>query len=264
MFSNSLRTFFPRSLGNAAVDLLFPPRCVICQQPLSGKNHDRPLLLCWTCRKTIRGNLLSRCLRCAVGTLPNGLIDGLCLPCRRQPPAFLSTITLGDYEGKLRELVLHVKRGRNSPLAFALADFLFMSNMENLGECAPDVVVPVPTHWRRRLVRGGSSPEVLASRLAAKLRILDEPRLVRRIRHTLPQAGLTVRQRPRNVKGAFRVARGFGIRGVSVLLVDDIMTSGSTCHETASVLIEAGAKSVGIAVLARAQMPRFIKEAATR
>jgi ComF family protein len=108
-------------------------------------------------------------------------------------------------------------------------------------------------HWMRRLVRGINNPDVLADLLS---RHLDAPLatagLVRR-RNTLPQKDLSPRERRLNVRGAFRVRKGYNVKGAHVLLVDDILTTGATASEAARVLKRAGAATVGVAVLARAE-----------
>lgn len=115
-----------------------------------------------------------------------------------------------------------------------------------------DLVVPIPMHWSRRIRRGTNSSEILAESVAGTLRApLLLGVLVRR-RNTLPQKDLKPRERFRNVRGAFGVKPGYDFRGLRVLLVDDILTTGATCSEAAGTLLRSGAASVAAAVLARA------------
>jgi ComF family protein len=113
--------------------------------------------------------------------------------------------------------------------------------------------VPVPLHWTRRLFRGANSPETVAEVLAAKLRAAFEPELVRCRRRTRPQRTLSRADRSANVRGAFTVASDIRLDGARVLLVDDILTTGATCNEIGRALRRAGAASVSVAVLARAE-----------
>lgn len=117
----------------------------------------------------------------------------------------------------------------------------------------PDIAVPVPMHWKRQLTRGTNSAEILAMEIARNLGIPAVPRLLTRCRNTLPQKDLQPKERIGNVRGAFRLTTGYAIQGARVLLIDDILTTGATCRETAGVLRRAGARSVIVAVLARAE-----------
>ena len=113
-------------------------------------------------------------------------------------------------------------------------------------------MVPVPLHWRRRWRRGYNQSEALARPIAARLRLPFRPgSWLRRIRNTPEQKGSGMAaERLENVRGAFRVA-GAELAGRTVLLVDDVLTTGSTASEAARTLRRAGAKRVVVAVLAR-------------
>jgi ComF family protein len=124
-----------------------------------------------------------------------------------------------------------------------------------LREAGADLVVPVPMHWARRFQRGVNSPELMARELARFLGVEVGLRALARRRRTAPQADLSPRQRFRNVRDAFRVRASYDIQGRSVLLVDDILTTGATSSEAARMLKEAGAARVVVAVLARAAGP---------
>jgi ComF family protein len=162
-------------------------------------------------------------------------------------------VRLGTYQGALRTAVLRVKRAGERPLAVALGDLLAQSAEARLKVLAPDVVVPVPMHWTRRMWRGGNSPDAVAERLAVQLGVPARGGLLVRRRRTAPQASLSPARRAANVRGAFRAARHPDLRGARVLLVDDIMTTGATVNEAAKTLSKAGVSFVGVAVLARAE-----------
>ncbi len=113
------------------------------------------------------------------------------------------------------------------------------------------LVVPVPLHWRRRWNRGYNQAAALARELAAGLRVRFAPDLLWRVRNTPQQAQPTASARRENVKGAFAVKSGAKLTGETVLLVDDVMTTGSTAGEAARTLRAAGAARVVVGVLAR-------------
>jgi predicted amidophosphoribosyltransferase len=108
----------------------------------------------------------------------------------------------------------------------------------------------VPLHWWRRWRRGYNQSEALARRVARTLSSTCRPQALRRVRNTGPQTAQTLAGRRANVRGAFRARRGVEVGGKTILLVDDVLTTGSTCHEAARALCAAGAGRVVVAVLA--------------
>ncbi len=135
----------------------------------------------------------------------------------------------------------------------AVGHLLWLRRGAPLVALQADLLVPIPMHWRRRLLRGANSPELLADRLARRLGVPVANRLLIRCRNTKPQADLKPKERFGNVRGAFRTAKGYGLQGARVVLVDDVLTTGATCSEGAKVLKQAGASMVGVAVVARAE-----------
>jgi ComF family protein len=113
-----------------------------------------------------------------------------------------------------------------------------------------DAVVPMPLHWRRRFERGFNQATLIAAQVARR-RNIPVLHAVRRVRATRTQTGLTNAKRRDNVSGAFRIERGRSVKGLRILLVDDVMTTGATGSSCGSVLKRAGAKSVTLLTLAR-------------
>ena len=166
---------------------------------------------------------------------------------------FDTAVPLGGYDGELRQAVLRMKRPSGEPLSAVMGRVLGRLRGEALEAFRPDLAMPIPMFWARRLRRGTNSAEILAESLVAVLRLpLSVGVLVRR-RNTLPQADLSPRERFRNVRGAFGVKAGYNFSGLRVLLVDDILTTGATCSEAAQVLRQVGAEAVAATVIARAQ-----------
>jgi ComF family protein len=149
--------------------------------------------------------------------------------------------------------VLRIKRPHDRALAVALADLLAERSAQALVAAGIEVVVPVPMHWTRRAWRGANSPETIAARLAARLRVPLATELLVRRRRTAPQASLSAPKRRANVRGAFRVRPHADLLGARVLLVDDILTTGATLNEAAKTLANAGSGEITVAVLARAE-----------
>ena len=238
-----------RRAGRAGVNLLFPPQCAFCQTEITVAG-DGPLL-CEGCLLQFAPDLRPRCGRCGQ-LVPEGFeTEESCNGCRGRRLRFDSVTTLRAYDGELRRAVLRMKRAAFDPLAMALGDWLADRLAKPLAALQSDLVVPVPMFWFRRAQRGTNSPEMLAGQISARLS-LPTRRLLRRTRHTQPQAGLSAPQRRKNVRGAFRSRGGRRLDEARVLLVDDVLSTGATCSEAARALRESGAARVDVVVVARA------------
>jgi ComF family protein len=229
------------------LDLIFPPECAHCRQPIESSALG---LLCAECRSTLVDRRVA-CPRC--GSLRRASADADCLVCRDERFAFESVLRLGPYEGVLRLAVLRIKRPEHRALALALGDLAAGELCAALAAWQPDAVVPIPMHWSRRMWRGANSPHSIGQRLAAHLSIPLADHLLVRRRRTAAQVSLSPRQRRANVRGAFRARAHRDLPGARLLLVDDVMTTGATVHEAAKTLVQSGAAAVAVVVLARAE-----------
>ena len=242
------------------VDLFCPPQCVVCghfpewaEDSPTIADPDR-LLLCGRCRKLIVEDESLLCPRCAsplAHSCPEATGCGIC---RNEKFHFDSAAALGEYQLPLSKQILSMKRETEGVLAETFALLLCREREDRLISIGADLVIPVPMHALRRLVRGVNSAELIARVVAAHLGIDCRTNIVRRIRWTVRQATLSGDLRRKNILGAFRVFPRYRneIDGKKILLVDDVMTTGATCSEVARVLREAGAAAVHVAVLARA------------
>ena len=212
------------------------------------------LLLCEPCQELLVGTSSIRCLRC--GSIVSALAGQNCLNCHKQRLRFDRVVTLGAYSGELRRSILQLKSAGHESLALALGTLLATRERASLQDAQAEAVLPIPMHWSRRLVRRTNSAEQLAAVIAAQLDVPLWHRPLRRVRATRKQGPMLRTERIRNVRGAFRVSRDFDVRGKRLVLVDDILTTGATCHEAAKVLKRAGAAAVTVAVLARADTLR--------
>jgi ComF family protein len=162
-------------------------------------------------------------------------------------------VALGVYEGTLRDLCLQLKRERNAWLAPWLSGLLVEARSEALARVPADSwVIPVPLHWRRRLERGYNQADELASGLARRLK-LPIRRLLRRRVATPKLAKLGQTARSDLMHGVFRARAHPGLAGRTVVLVDDVLTTGATCGEAARALKRAGAVKVIVLVVARTE-----------
>lgn len=161
--------------------------------------------------------------------------------------------SFGFYEGTVRALVLVFKYGKVETLAAPLSEMLARALPR---ERRFDVIVPMPMHKRRQRDRGFNQAELLARHLSRRSGI---PCVLaaKRSKNTTPQAGLTSHKRRTNVQGAFEALRPEAIRGKSVLLIDDVLTTGATASACGSVLRRNGAASVTVLTVARADRRMF-------
>lgn len=241
-----------RPLRDAVLNVTFPAACVGCQAELAVRDSGAgEALVCEECLCDLALFSGQTCLQCGAKT--SGAAGDLseCGVCRGVKLWFDEAVALGEYGGLLREWLLRMKTSRGDLMSLAMGRLIWHRYRARLVEFQPDVVVPVPMHWRRRWSHGTNSAAVIAEVLADNLNAPLAPRLLRRLRHTPPQFSLPPSQRRANVRRAFAVRSGYHLERANVLLVDDILTTGSTCSEAARALKRAGATRVMVAVAAR-------------
>jgi len=224
-------------LGCRFLDLLFPPRCIVCRRPGTW--------LCEGCLSSLPYIGDPFCQRCGMP-----LREGrLCVRCRCRPLRVEGIRSVFLFEGPVRVAVHRLKyRGRRSlaePLGALMADWWAQHPAEI------DLVVPVPLHPRRLRQRGYNQAALLAAVLAGRIQQPLAEGVLFRVRYTRPQMELKEVERRRNVRGAFR-GRDGTVRGRRILLVDDVCTTGATLEACADALRKAGAAEVWALTLARA------------
>ena len=228
-------------------DLVFPRTCLVCSAGFDPLRD--PHSICPACRKEILDDPFEACPRCAGSIGLYTATEEGCPRCRDDRFSFDRAFRLGPYAGELRDVVLRMKDGSGEALAETVGHLWAAARAEQFRATGCTVVVPVPLHWRKRFVRGYNPAAALARSIAAELG-LGYRNLLRRTRNTPRQTDQTPEHRRTNVKGAFAVAPGQKAQDVRVLLVDDVLTSGSTCSAAAEVMRAAGAAQVTAAVLA--------------
>jgi ComF family protein len=181
-------------------------------------------------------------------------LDKGCSECRGRPLGFDAAIAMGYHEGPCRRLCLKLKNEREAWLAPWMSGLLAEARGAELALLPADAwVVPVPLHWLRRLYRGYNQSDALAQSLARRLG-LEPRRPIRRIKYTERLVGMNLTRRAEIMRGAFEVhaRQGPDLKGRTILLVDDVLTTGATTGAAARALKRAGAKRVVVAVLSRA------------
>ncbi|WP_337174024.1 ComF family protein [Paludisphaera sp.] len=243
-----------RAVGEAVCDLVFPWRCTLCQA--AGPAVRGPF--CDPCRADLLSEAVayraSSCPRCALPVGPYADLSGGCSECRGKSLGFDAAVALGPHRddgAPWRDFVLKLKDERGAFLAPALGSLWGEARREDFEALPPDALVaPVPQHWFRRLRRRYNQADVLARALAAVLR-REARDVLRRVKYTPHLVGRTRQDRDAVMRGAFAARRGADLKGRTVVLVDDVLTTGATLGSAARALKRAGARGVMVVAVSR-------------
>ena len=233
------------------LDLVYPRSCEICGGPCGAADG----YLCWNCRSDIRyhepTNFCSRCGRPFPGTAPANQF--VCTACREHPPRFLAARSAAHFTGVVHDAVIHFKYHRALWLVPVFADLLEACVRTHYARVRFDALCPVPLHPLRFRERGFNQSELLANALSRRLGVPCLAHALVRSRYTETQTRLKADQRRQNVAALFNSnpAHRDILRDRSILLVDDVMTTGSTVNDATRALLEAGAAEVRVATIAR-------------
>lgn len=190
------------------------------------------------------------CPRCSSTIGPYTADEAGCPRCRNHRFQFERAIRLGRYDGKLRDAILHLKTNVDEVLGESLGQCLAQKLSERIDLSSIDSVIPMPLHWRRRLGRGYNQTEPIARGVAHTLKKPLQLSWLKRRRSTSRQRDHSATERWNNVRDAFQATSVSIIRGATILLIDDVLTTGATASSAANELRKNGAKQVVIAVLA--------------
>jgi ComF family protein len=233
---------------SATLDFVFPPHCHVCREfiPDAGELH-----ICTACRERISTIKTPLCLICGIPFIGAGA-DHVCGSCCRVIPGFDSARAALGYEGPGKELIHAFKYRNKTHLRRPLGILMIQELSEYICTGSHDLVMPVPLHRKKLASRGFNQALLLGEIISRRCSVPLDRHNLRRIRWTEPQVNLTSADRRTNVKGAFSVHEPSQIIGCRVLLVDDVLTTGSTVEECARILKAAGASGVKVITAARA------------
>jgi ComF family protein len=234
-------------LFQAAVSLLYPATCTVC-----GKQVRAGEYLCDACEAKIIRIVPPFCETCSEPF--DGSINTAfsCANCAHRTIYFDAAVAAYRGRGIVRDVIHEFKYNRQVHLRHLVGRWLRAAlDDERLRDRQFDVIVPVPLDPARQRERGFNQASLLAELLSAHASIPCRP-LLKRIRYTTTQTALDRSERMENLHNAFRLRKNEDVRGLQVLLIDDVLTTGSTLSECARVLKRAGAKSVHAATAARA------------
>ena len=233
----------------ALTNLLYPPACLLCRVPVADSR-----IFCDDCRRRMPRIDPPVCSRCGVGL--RGAFDAqrLCPTCRSAPLAFDAARSPWWYAGATQDAVQQFKYSRRWRIGQSFALEMAAAARAALPLDEVDAVLPVPLHWLKRRLKGFHPPAYLARVVASALNKPYLASALRRARWTTTQTSLGWRERFRNVDQAF-TAREALVAGRSVLLIDDVLTSGATADACARTLKSAGARRVFLLTAARTPHP---------
>lgn len=237
-------------LLRGALDLIWPRECLSCRATLGG---TREPWLCGTCRAALPlfGEDDPLCAVCSRALGPATATEG-CPDCRRLRPRFEAVRAAGAYKGTLRRLIVGMKYARRPDRAWPLGEIL-AARLRDWGPATgAALLVPVPTTAAARRRRGFDPPERIAAEVARRLRIPLGAGVLAREGDPPPQASLPRGERLKAPRGTVRVLGPGAVAGRTVVLVDDVLTTGATANAAAKALLRAGAARVVVAVAARA------------
>ena len=231
----------------AIASLLYPPTCTICSASVAASEY-----LCAECDAKVARIVPPFCAKCSEPFA--GAISGAftCANCTHSTLHFDAAVAAYRSRGIVRRVILDFKYGRQLHLRHPVARWLLAALDDDRLRGRPfNIIIPVPLHPARERQRGFNQADLLAELLSAHMSIQAKPAL-ERIRYTTTQTAFDRAERIENLHGAFRLRKNADVRDLHVLLIDDVLTTGSTLSECARVLKEAGARSVHAATAARA------------
>lgn len=228
-------------------NFIYPPRCSLCgiAKICSGANCDSQI-------ERIAPQLEQVCERCGAPAGPHLDTSEGCSYCKNERFLFTRAVALGKYQGPLRELMLKLKVNHGAHLGGGLGNLLFYRNQQILENLAPNMVIPIPLHWTSRLHRSHNPASIIAEALSRRLQAKYYGNILAKRKRTPTQTSLSLSGRRKNLRDAFKIRKRKQVDGQTILLVDDVMTTGSTANAATRVLLDAGAKEIYVAVIARA------------
>lgn len=260
-------------LGRIWHEAFFPAVCIHCKRFLHLKaagsaafskdiDHDDLLanLFCRQCMAEIRLIRSPKCPVCGIPFWGAGEKDHICTNCTEHPRPFVSSEAIGIYEGPLRSAIHALKYDGRLRVARMLSPLLYLLFVRSHLYQTVDMIVPVPLHPARLRMRGFNQSILLVrgwERFAGNdVGDADRPivcrEALRRVRNTKPQMSLGKKERQTNIAGAFELHPDVSVEGRRILIVDDVLTTGVTVAECATVLLKAGAAKVDVLTAARA------------
>ena len=242
-----MSTLAKPSFFRGIASLLYPPSCTICSASVGWGEY-----LCHECEAKISRIVPPFCAKCSEPFSGAITTTFSCANCAHRVLHFDAAVSAYRSREIVRHVILNFKYGRQIHLRHLVARWLVAAlDDERLRQRSFDVIVPVPLHPAKQRERGFNQAALLAEWLSPHLALPLRP-VLQRVRFTTTQTAFDRAERMQNLRNAFRLRKNGDVRNLRVLLIDDVLTTGSTLSECARVLKEAGAQSVYAATAARA------------
>ena len=238
-------TTFVSSVFKNMVDFVFPSTCPCCDKAI--ESHQ---LFCDKCFHQITFIKKPMCYRCGQPLLlekAKGKV--LCPDCLKKRPLYDIARAAFIYDSASKASILKLKYTDRMEYAYPLVELLYQAGCDLFSKT--DIIMPVPMHWRRRLKRKYNQADLLGRLLAKKTHILYSSKNLIRSRHTEVQENKTLSERNKNVKDAFCIKKPQEIQNKTILLIDDVFTTGATVSNCAKALKKDGAKAVYVLTIAK-------------
>lgn len=235
-------------LAKWILDFALPPRCAGCGAIVSDVHS-----FCPECWKRIEFLGSGGCVTCGVPLLATDA--ECCAVCMAKPPRIARTRAAVVYDELSRGLALRLKYGRKVAIAKTMARYMAPLVGDHQDSA---LLVPVPLHRGRLWQRGFNQSAIVARELSRCTGLANDPTILKRVKRTPPLKGLSLQQRRRAVAGAFKVVDRAAINGRTIVLVDDVLTTGSTANACARELRRAGAARVELISWARVVRPSLL------
>lgn len=238
---NQLSAFFKKCL-----DFFYPPTCLVCLQKV-----EREGSLCLSCWPVLKEITHPFCTRCSVPLEIYTEAEETCGNCLASSPLWGRVRAVYIYNAAVRKMVLRFKAHRNLATGLHLARLMHAPHIDFIKE--HDLIIPVPLHWRRLVFRGFNQVAVMVKYIGKWTKIPIDLNVIKRKKHTSILAPFGAKERAKILENSFIVPanKKAVLKGKSVLLVDDVMSSGSTIKACIKVLKQYGVKEVDVLVLSR-------------
>lgn len=220
------------------LDVVFPPNttCLVCGGEL---NHNKDIEICEDCLKLLPFITEPSCIVCGA---PIKSMAKVCNYCQNHKPIYTRAIAPFVYKGEMVGLIHALKFGNAKYIAKSLA--CFMAECFKKHKLSADIIIPAPLSYERKKQRGYNQSQLLATEISKMLNIPIEIDCLKKTINTTPQERLTYKERQQNLQNAFSVINENKLKNKTILLVDDVYTTGATAINCTNALKKAGAKNV--------------------
>jgi competence protein ComFC len=233
------------------LDILYPRHCFACDNSL---HEEINTYICVSCQEKIKNIWVRRCVKCGFELGPGiTASNNGCPECENTNLKLEKSFFVSDYKAPIKNLIHQFKYKKHMCLATPLGHLLIKLLSKEI-ICEIDVIVPVPLHWKKKQKRGFNQSKLMAKKICKKLSLPISVNNLHRVKNTLSQTQLSRQQRQKNVYGAFKVKNPEKFTKKNILLVDDVLTTGTTASECAKSLKNAGANKVFLIALARSRL----------